>query len=379
MIKEVCNHNRCTGCTACYSICPKNAITMQEDQCGFVYPVISEKCVECGMCINICPVNNELAKQTPIKCIAARNKMLQEEGLVTSGGIATTLYKYFLLKNKKNVVYGTVYSPELGVFLFRRCNDITQVNDFSGSKYVQIVPKDIFSKIKADLLSEHNVLFVGTPCQVQGLKSFLNKDYINLVLVDIVCHGVPSQKMLFETIGGNKNVRYISFREKNKYVLIIEKYGGSITKISSRDSVFYEGFSNGNNLRESCHSCKFAGIDRVSDITIGDFWGLGENSIFKKDQESGKGISLVLINTSKGDYIFNEIRTSLDFEYRDVEEARKGNSQLQKCVPATKHTKKFLEMYKNHNYISSIKAARNIKERIKNLPVLKQVIRLVRK
>jgi coenzyme F420-reducing hydrogenase beta subunit len=359
-------------------VCPKHAIQLCEDKCGFVYPVIENKCVECHLCTSVCPSLNEVELKMPKQCFAARAKNIPVGCNVTSGGLATTLYYWFLTEKKYGIVYGTVFSAESCCFSFYRCSDIEKIKELSGSKYIQIVPSGIYSNVKNDLLEGRDVLFVGTPCQIQGLKSYLKKNFANLFLIDIVCHGVPSQKMLFESINKMIGIQKFSFRKNNRYILRYRCDNEPEQIILSRDSLFFEGFSNGNNLRQSCHNCKYAGIERVSDITLGDFWGLGEDSVLRNELDQGRGVSLVLINTEKGNTIFKEIKYLLKCEQRSITEAQQGNSQLRHPVFENRYSKKFRDLYRNNSYEFAIRKSRNLKSRIKNIPGINKLVRIIR-
>ncbi len=198
-MKEICPKDKCTGCAACFNACGKKAITMTEDSCGYVHPQIdNELCVDCGLCTKVCPVNTKISLRYPLDCYAATVKSDEELLSCASGGIATELSRYVI--DNGGVVYGCTGKDIRYVHHIRvDCKEDLQF--LKGSKYVQSFIGETYKAVKNDLQTEKLVLFVGTPCQVAGLQGFLRqKDYPNLITADLVCHGVPSQRMLNDNI-----------------------------------------------------------------------------------------------------------------------------------------------------------------------------------
>ena len=200
-MKNICfDKNRCTGCTACESICPKKCIKMKESSEGFLYPTINEEiCIDCGLCIKTCPVNqiadgkNQIADKYFIKAgYIVRIKDTDLISRCTSGGAFTAMANYVL--DQKGIVYGAIYDDSMNV-IHQRISTKSHVTRLPGSKYVQSDISGIFAKVQLDILDGYIVLFCGTPCQVAGLVAFLGKKPSNLFLVDLVCHGVPSPKL----------------------------------------------------------------------------------------------------------------------------------------------------------------------------------------
>lgn len=344
------NKAQCCGCTACKSICPKQAIEMVEDDHGFLYPKIDqEKCINCGLCKKICfyqsgykVLDNHLDR---IETYAVKHKNLKTRMNSRSGGIFTALSDVML--NQNGVIYGVGYKDGFKV-CYKRAETEEQRDEFRGSKYVQSEVGEIFKQVKSDLDAGKKVLFSGTPCHVAGLAKFIqNKE--NLFLVDIVCHGTPSPKVFKD---------YISFLEK--------KYGGKVEHFDFRDKSFgwntcietfiinekkYKQeiyatlFGSCLSLRESCFNCKFTNLNRSSDITIADCWGIEKN---RPDINDNKGISLVIVNTKKGKMLYSN--TSLEIEQYSID--IKDYMQPRLCSPNKKNERyeEFWNDYKEKGF-----------------------------
>lgn len=297
------DRSQCCGCTACSSVCAHGAIAMKPDALGFVYPEVdADKCVGCGLCDSVCAfIKGKEGLYKPLCAFGARNINEDELMQSRSGGVFPVLAGNVLAEG--GVVYGAAYSDGFHV-AHKRAEDMEAVVEFCGSKYVQSDLDGIFAMVKADLKSGRKVLFSGTPCQVAGLKRFIPSSYEhNLLLVDIVCHGVPSPYVWRD---------YLAYQEK--------KHGGPVESLSFRDKRLYgwkahmESFLiNGNTysdrsftylfyehvmLRDSCHSCPYSDTVRTGDVTLADFWGWQNNLPgFNADD---KGVSLVICSTDKG-------------------------------------------------------------------------------
>ena len=342
----ICNKNDCTGCMACFNACPVNAIKMICDKYGNYYPNIDvNKCIKCKLCEKVCPAINRVKGKYPIECYAAKAKDDQDYQKASSGGIARVLYKYII--NKGGIGYG-VGSDKKDKIAYKRIDNMDKISNISGSKYVYSYAGDIYKKVKIDLDKNLLVLFVGLPCQIAALKNFLRKEYDNLILIDIICHGVPSLKLLEEDLKSNEinfnKIDYITFRNKGKMQILLN--GKEFKKeIDFFEDIYFYSFLKGISYRENCYSCQYANNYRISDITLGDFWGLVDDVKFKHD----KGINCVLINTIKGKKIFQEINECIEFEKRDIDMAIKGNAQLNNPTTKNKSHQKFLKNYLKYN------------------------------
>ena len=296
----------CCGCGACYNKCPVGAISMQENEEGFLAPVIDEsKCTNCGLCVKSCPsLNVQYNNTDKPECYAA---MADDEIRMksSSGGIFTLLAEYIL--DKGGYVCGAAFDDNWDVhhIIIDNKNDLDKLR---GSKYVQSNTENCYKQIKKLLDEDKYVLFSGCPCQVAGLYAFLGKNYEKLYTIDILCHGSPSpgvwQKYLTENFNKN-DIEKINFRDKNKI-----GWSCSHCTISMRNGEdivtddYTKLFHLSINLRKSCYDCNYSKKPRPADITLGDFWGISDHI---KGLNDGKGLSFVLINNDKGKFFFNEI------------------------------------------------------------------------
>lgn len=308
---DIKDKSLCCGCGACMNICPKGAIKMISDEEGFRYPKIdSSKCIDCGLCNKVCPMlNSDKLFQDDPKVYAVKIKDEESRKNSTSGGMFTAISNYIL--SSGGVVYGATYDDNMKV-VHSRLTDTKERDNAKGSKYVQSNIENIFEQVKKDL-KDKIVLFTGTPCQNASLKQYLSKSD-SLYLCDIVCHGVPSPLMWEERVKllskKGKVVDYY-FRDKiNGWHTHTEKviYENKIDYKSNLSQMGKEIFYSHLILRPSCHTCPFTSIKRVSDITIGDFWGIDK---VMPDFDDNKGVSLVLLNTKKGLELFNKVKNDL--------------------------------------------------------------------
>ena len=329
---EIKNKADCCGCTACASICPQEAITMQPDSMGFQYPVVDkDKCVECGLCEKVCAFNDNydtsLNLPQPI-AYGARHKDMHEVETGRSGAAFIAISDYVL--ENGGVVYGAGYTDHFRV-VHKRAITKEERNEFKGSKYVQSDLHGVFRQVKKDLKDGLTVLFSGTPCQTAGLNSYIGKKLReNLILVDIICHGVPGPYLwrdylaYLEKKQGDR-ICWVNFRDKQEYgwtahheTFKFENGGG--VKVSFTD-LFYKHIM----FRESCGKCHFANTRRPSDITLGDFWGWER---FDPDiNKDDKGLSLIFINTEKGRKLFETVKGQLLFKSVKIEDCLQPNLQ----------------------------------------------------
>lgn len=310
---NIINKKDCCGCSSCANICPKKCINMVSDSEGFLYPEVDKtKCVGCNLCVNSCPlVNKKSLKRTPVS-YGGWNKDEEVRKRSSSGGVFHLLCKFVI--NKKGVVFGAAFDEKFDVY-HTYADNINDCEKFKGSKYVQSVLGNSYSKAKEFLDEGRTVLFTGTPCQIAGLYSFLKKNYKNLITQDIVCHSVPSPKVWTaykELIGERKQITDIQFRNKEKgwkngtFEVLLDN--DTIFSKPYSDTIYMKGFLNGLYSRPSCYDCKFANLNRMSDITLGDFWGV---DTFYPELFDDKGTSIVLVNSKKGNKIFRIIKKGM--------------------------------------------------------------------
>ena len=365
-MNEICKQKECTGCMACYNICPQHCITMIYDEHGESQPKIDkEKCVNCGLCRKVCPNNSEIKYNNIEKAYASWSIDEEDRKTSTSGGIASIFYQNALNNNFK--IFGMEFDENLELKCKEENNNF-EIKKYKGSKYCQSFIGDNYKIIKDYLQKNEKVLFIGTPCQISGLNNYLNINKVNtenLITVDLVCHGVPSQQYLTEYIKyieKQKNVKCnkISFRDGEKYMFTLKNDNLTVySKIREKD-LYLTAFQMSLLQRESCMNCKYAKDIRVSDITIGDFWGIKQSGKINRI-EMQKGISLVLINSEKGEKFFNNCKNNIYCEERDIKEAVEGNAHLRRPSISNELRIKFREQYKKGNFVEVLKSVLKIK------------------
>lgn len=375
---EIKDKKKCCGCEACVQRCPVQCISMRSDVEGFLYPNINQTiCINCNVCEKVCPEINQSEIRRPLKVYAAKNPDELIRLSSSSGGIFTMLAEQILKEN--GVVFGARFNEKWEVE-----HGYTDIQDgvaaFRGSKYVQSRIGDNYRQVEDFLRKGRKVLFSGTPCQVAGLKRFLhNKEYDNLLTVDVVCHGVPSplvwRKYLEETIRPKgvtgKNtvlsslntmpvITGISFRDKK---LGWKKFGFEIRSSASEadensvlksgihkeriylyesldKNLFMQGFLKNIYLRPSCYACSFRSGKSSSDITVADYWGIHRHyRLFDDD----KGVGLVLVNTLHGAEVYS--RLSVDGFETPYKHAFYGNQAMERDCSMPKYRDEFWKIF----------------------------------
>ncbi len=303
----------CTGCGACFNKCPVKAISMKYNREGFLEPVIDKnKCVNCGLCKNVCPQLADELKLNEVKSVYGIKCVDNIRENCSSGGVFGAISNW-AIKNK-GVVFGAAYSKDFKKVEHIKVEKLDDLKKIYKSKYLQSDTENIYNEVKKALENNNNpVVFAGCPCQVEALKKFLNKDYENLILIDILCHGVVSpkayQKFLEEFVGDTKSqIVNVDFRPKElgwaTKNLMVQTQDGT-KRVSRGNETYFNAFLWGYSQREVCFDCKYAQKNRPGDITLGDFWGI--NNIDPKINDN-RGVSLVFANSSKGEIVIDEIK-----------------------------------------------------------------------
>lgn len=364
----------CCGCAACVQRCPKRCISLEEDIEGFIYPIIDNlTCIDCGLCEKVCPAINQGIERKPLAVYAAKNNNEEIRIQSSSGGIFTLLAEQVL--SESGIVFGARFDEKWEV-VHDYTDTIEGLSVFRGAKYVQSRIGEVYKYAERFLKQDRLVLFSGTPCQVAGLRLFLQKEYQNLITVDLVCHGVPSplvwRKYLKEVLTNkecNKNligrrgrnskslmdIKSIEFRNKKSgwkrfsFVLTTLSAKGCnenevLLSESLHENIFLKGFLNDLYLRPSCYMCPSKKLKSGSDITIADYWGI-QNVIQEFDDD--KGISLVLVNTEKGRSLLSNI--SLELKETSFEDALKGNPMIQISVSEKEQRTIFFKQIKKYS------------------------------
>ena len=339
----------CTGCGACNNICNHNAIRMEKDEEGFLFPTINtDQCVECHLCEQSCPVlhpdtnaNNEMPKAFAV--------WSQRDRIYSSSGGAFSAFARMTLA-EKGVVFGASFDEHLHCRHIE-IQDEKELSALRGSKYVQSATGDCYKRIKDALRTGRQAYFVGTPCQVAGLRKYLHRDYDNLLTSDLICHGVPSNDLFVRQIRqlerkhGYK-IKDFLFRSKQRFGqgcdLQVVTADGKSRFYNAELMPYFYGFWNNITLRPSCYVCRFANTQRASDITLGDYW------LAKKEfpgVKMSKGLSLALVNTGKGQKVWNEIKSDIEWRESTLQQAERGQGQLKAPVGRPKANTDYLASY----------------------------------
>lgn len=404
---EIVDKKDCVGCAACVQRCPKQCISMSEDEQGFIYPKVdTDLCIHCNLCEKVCPVIHPYEARKPLQTFAAGNL---EEGVrkaSSSGGVFFALSGEII--DEGGVVFGAKFDENMEV-VHDYADTLAGIRSFQGSKYVQSRIGDTFLRAEEFLKAGRRVMFTGTPCQIAGLKHFLNKDYgRQLLTVDIVCHGVPSPLVWRDYLryivrpedacddensgsefslsaSGKPKISRISFRDKR---LGWEKYGFSVYTSEKGTgekellfepfvkNLFMQGFLKDLYLRPSCYACPAKCVKSHSDITLGDFWGI--ESCQPKDYDEA-GVSLVLANTPEGERILDCVgEKGVQLVPSTYENALRGNPAIERSATKTRWVEEFWRLYPTRGIASIAPMAQKAGPPLSRR-LLSRMIRLARK
>ena len=389
---QITDKHKCCGCSACANVCPQACIAMQEDKEGFLYPnVDSSYCIDCGLCETVCPFLLSLEPKKPLSTYAAINPSDEERLHSSSGGVFTMLMRETLKDG--GAVFGAAFDKDWNVH-HKAIECEEDIPLLQGSKYVQSFIGDSYKEVRQFLLDGRKVLFSGTTCQIAGLKRFLRLDYDNLLTVDVVCHGVPSPRIwrdyisflrrptgavagkntVLSSLNDVPSIEDVSFRDKQngwkKYGFVVrysadqreaEKFGLSSVvayeefRESLDKNIYMQGFLKNLYLRPSCHQCKVRCGRCGSDLTLGDFWGIWN---IMPEIDDDKGVSMVLVNTEKGESILKTIESKLyEASYAD---AVKYNPCIECSVVETKWRSIFWDGFNDQSIVESIEKVVNM-------------------
>lgn len=332
----------CCGCGACEQKCPKQCIAMIEDAEGFFYPSVNKmKCIDCGVCEKVCPVINATEGKQDVVAYAAYAAYANDNNLrmkSSSGGLFTLFAMQIL--DQDGVVFGAAFDENFMVHHIA-IESMEELSKLQGSKYIQSRIENTYREVAQYLKVGRKVLYTGTACQVAGLKKYLGKEYEQLYTIDVLCHGVPSPKVWKRYLDYQEKchdgvVTRIFFRQKDfgwkTFALKIQFSNLSEYKQIFFDDFFMQMFLANICLRPSCHACKFKELDRPSDITIGDSWGI-EN--YMPDMDDNNGTSVVLIRSSKGQKLFDLCQSEIKYKEAEVD----------KILPPTADSRKSVEIH----------------------------------
>lgn len=359
MIDMLCSKEECCGCSACLAACPSNCISMNEDKEGFLYPYIDEEqCVKCGLCEKACPSMKKYHSSNA-ECKAYAAASIEEEIRLksSSGGVFYWIAEKLLQEG--GVVFGAALTTDCTEVRHIQVRNLDELSSLMGSKYVQSVVGETYRDVKRRLVEGYRVLFSGTPCQVNGLKRYLsNIDTTNLCTIDFICHGVPSpgvwRRYLKET---GMEARRVFFRDKTSgwkdYSLkIIDESGEDLCQSVSKNA-YLRGFLNHLYCRPSCHHCNFKGLERVSDITLGDFWKIDK---FLENLDDNKGNSLLFVHSEKGEALLDDLQKDgkIVMLQVDAKSAAESNPMTLESIHPHKKRKQFYSQFEYMNVAKNV-------------------------
>jgi coenzyme F420-reducing hydrogenase beta subunit len=366
MIDKHIDVNLCYGCDSCVQICPKKCIELRANEFGMSYPYVDQrKCIKCGQCLLVCPsINSEIKKDNSTQKYYAFKNSKKVITKSASGGAFTAICYEFIKDVQKYCIWGAVIEKNTLNTEIREIQNIDEIYLFNKSKYVECSTVGVYSKVKNRLENGYKVVYSGTPCQIAGLRLFLKKNYSNLLCIDLICHGVPTNLVFKKYVANlesveNKEVSEYTFRSKDKFFNKVDPYSvrikfndGMIKSIPKYKDKYMVTFLNGALNRDSCYNCNYSTFNRVGDITLGDFWGI-EN--YNADLKSNEGVSLVVTNTRKGQSVIEEFFNNRNYYLSEVTKNQvvSLNSHLTKKLNKPDSRERFYSLLKENDFYNS--------------------------
>lgn len=350
------NKSECCGCGACAQSCLQNCIAMKEDEEGFWYPVIDqENCIRCGLCERACPAIHQCEREYEEKVYAAASNDRELVSRSSSGGMFGILAEYILSKN--GVIFGAAFNDEMEL-VHSSAENQEGCRKFHGSKYIQSNTENTFAECKKYLAAGRYVLYTGTPCQIAGLKRYLQKDFENLLTVELICHGVPSPGIWrryvreLEEVKGHR-IMDAAFRYQDSgwkvFRFMTEYDNGEVQVIPGVQSPYFTAFLNNLTLRPSCYECKYRLAYSKSDLMIGDFWGVGK---YHQNFDEQLGVSALLVMSDKGEQVFSEIQDQMHYVKSDISMLTPMNGCIRLSVFPNKNRQAMMEAYAGKENLS---------------------------
>ena len=363
----------CCGCGACYQSCPKKAITMNENDRGFLVPTVDEnECVNCGKCVAVCPEKDTPDFYSVKNAYVAVAKDMPMIKVSTSGGIFGVLAEKVL--SNSGIVYGCGWGDNLQA-KHMRIEKESDLHLIQQSKYVQSNTEKTFVSVKKDLIADKTVLYSGTACQIGGLRKYLGKEYDKLITLEVACHGAPSPGLFrkyIEFIESNNRKKVTNFRFRNKekhskgehYKFCVTFEDGSQMYKLSNEDPYYGSFLGGKTLRETCYNCKYKEKNRVADFMLSDYWGVEKEH---KGFPSENGASAIFVCSGKAEKLLNSVKDKLTIDNSTVEKVIAHNHSLVSSAKIEEESKLKTINVDNNKLFQSLKPPFNIKKRIKNM------------
>lgn len=395
-------HHLCSECNACKQICSRDAIQMIQNNEGFSYPEVDkDKCVDCGLCVNVCPmINADRIKQETGKVYAAQLKDRKTLLKSSSGGVFSLIAEYVI--SKGGVVFGAAWDDHLQLHHIG-VETQDKLSNLRGSKYVHSDIGNSYREVRDLLRKGRWVYFTGTPCQIAGLKLFLRKDYSNLLTSDLICHGTPSQKIFNRFVKQMEEDRCVElndyqFRDKKVFGWSCSSSSSSIDKKTGKRRyhfydknmiAYFQAFIKGHITREDCYQCPFACPQRVSDITLADYWDI--SSHHKDFPNQRDGVSLITVNSSKGLEMLSATKDKVTVMDSTIEYAiETSNHNLKAPTPRPKERdtsckKVFTDFISARDFYASFGKTEDYynriyrNNRIKQIPFIRAILKLLGK